>query len=215
MKSSKLFLALIASIALLHAAAATAASIDMDDPRRALGREGDIRVDAQLVRDTVSPGVPIGITYQIQNLSASTVAVAAKVSDASYDEDTRTITLALGSEVPPDGNLPQMVLIAPGEKRVLQSAATPMLKPAATRTAFAATPRYVQVKVAIMRNVEPFATLIQKQDGRTKQRLSDELFEKWFECNDTIFLNSIPVEYVPPVQTDVESRTSGRTRGGF
>ncbi len=216
MKSSKLFLALIASIALLHAAAATAASIDMDDPRRALGREGDVRIDAQLVRDTVSPGVPIGITYQIQNLSQSPVAVASKVSDASYDEDTRTITLAVGSEVPPDGNMPQMVLIAPGEKKILQSAATPMLKPAATRAAFAATPRFVQVKVAIMRNVQPFVALIQKQDGRTKRRLSDDLFEKWFECNDTIFLNSIPVEYVPPVPTDLESRGGARTsRGRF
>jgi hypothetical protein len=194
MKSTKLFL--FASIALIPAGAVAAAGIDMNDPRRALGRAGDVRVDAQLVRDSVSPGTPIGVTYQIQNLSASTVAVAAKVSDASYDEDTRTITVAVGSEVPPDGNMPQMVVIAPGEKKVLQTAATPRFG-ASARTGFAAPPRYVQVKVAIMRNVEPFAALIQTQDGRTKRRLSDELFEKWFECNDTIFLNSVPVQFVP------------------
>jgi hypothetical protein len=197
MKSSKLFLALTASIALLHTAAATAAGIDMDDPKRALGRAGDVRIDAQLVNDTVSPGAPIGITYQIQNLSTSTVAVAAKVSDASYDADTRTITLTVGSEVPPDGNMPQMVVIAPGEKKVLQTAATPKLSAQVMRSSFAAAPRFVQVKVAIMRNLEPFAQLIEAQDGRTKRRLSDELFEKWFECNDTIFLNSVPVQFVP------------------
>ena len=214
MKSSKLFLALVTSIVLMHAAAATAANIDMDDPRRALGREGDVRVDAQLIRDTVTPGTPIGITYQIQNFSGSTVAIASRVSDASYDEDTRTITLAVGAEVPPDGDMPQMIVIAPGEKKVLQAAATPALKAAATRSTFAATPRFVQVKVAILRNVQPFVALIQKQDGRTKQRLSDELFDQWFESNDTIFLNSVPVQYVPPQASDVESR-SGRTARGF
>lgn len=197
MKSSRLFLALLAVITLIHAAAATAGSIDMNDPKRALGREDDVRIDAQLVRDTISPGAPIGITYQIQNLSGTNVAVAAKVSDASYDADTRTITLAVGSEVPPDGNMPQMVIIAPGEKKVLQTAATPKLSAQTMRGALAAAPRFVQVKVAIMRNLEPFAQLIKTQDGRTKRRLSDELFEKWFECNDTIFLNSVPVQFVP------------------
>jgi hypothetical protein len=216
MKSSRLFLALIASITLIHAAAATAGSIDMDDPKRALGREGDVRVDAQLVRDTVSPGAPIGITYQIQNFSTSPVAVAAKASDASYDADTRTITLALGSEVPPDGNMPQMVVIPPGEKKVFQAAATPKLSAQAMRSSFAVTPRFVQVKVAIMRNVEPFAQLIQTQDGRTKRRLSDELFETWFECNDTIFLNSVPVQFVPGgAGAGSAESASNRSTGGF
>lgn len=215
MKSSKLFLALVASIALIHAAAATAASIDMDDPKRALGRAGDVRIDAQLVRDTVSPNSAIGITYQIQNLSAAPVAVASKVSDASYDADTRTITLSVGSEVPPDGNMPQMVLIAPGEKKVLQAAATPKLSATIIRSSLAMSPRYVQVKVAIMRNVEPFAALIQAQDGRTKRRLSDELFEKWFECNDTIFLNSVPVQYVPSGHGGAAESASNRSMGGF
>lgn len=215
MKSSKWFLALIASIILVHAAAASAAGIDMDDPKRALGRAGDVRIDAQLVRDEVSPGAPIGITYQIQNLSTTRVAVAAKVSDASYDADTRTITLAVGSEVPPDGNMPQMIVIAPGEKKVLQAAATPKLSASAMRSSLAVTPRFVQVKVAIMRNVEPFAELISSQDGRTKRRLSDELFEKWFECNDTIFLNSVPVEFVPNRSTGAAESASARSMGGF
>jgi len=66
---------------------------------------------------------------------------------------------------------------------------------AAYRSSAAATPRYVQVKVAIMRDVLPFLPLIQKQDGRARQPISDELFDKWFECNDTIFLNSVPVHF--------------------
>ena len=216
MKSSKLFSAIIAVITLIHAAAAAAAGIDMDNPRRALGRAGDVRIDAQLGRETVSPGAPIGVTYQIQNLSAATVAIAAKVSDASYDADTRTITVAVGSEVPPDGNMPQMVVIAPGEKKVLQTMATPKLSAQAMRSSFAVTPRFVQVKVAIMRNVEPFSALIQAQDGRTKRPLPDELFEKWFECNDTIFLNSVPVQFVPsPAAGGAADSGGSRAVGGF
>lgn len=216
MKSSKWFLALLASIILIHAAAAAAANIDMDDPKRLLGRAGDVRVDAQLVRDTVSPGAPIGITYQIQNFSNAPVAVAMKVSDASYDGDTRTITLAIGSEVPPDGNMPQMVVIAPGEKKVLQAAATPKLSAQAMRAQLGLAPRFVQVKVAILRNVEPYAQLIASQDGRTKRRLSDELFDRWFESTDTIFLNSVPVQFVPGSSTGIaESSASARPAGGF
>jgi len=213
MKSWRLFA--ITSIAFLQAATAGAASINMDDPRRALGRAGDVRIDAQLVRETVSPGSPVGVTYQVQNLSTSSVAVAAKVSDASYDAETRTITLAVGSEVPPDGNMPQMVIIAPGEKKVLQAAATPRLSASAMRGPFALTPRYVQVKVAILRNLQPFTALIETQDGRTKRRLSDELFEKWLECNDTIFLNSVPVEFVPAMRGGGAESASARSMGSF
>jgi hypothetical protein len=194
MKSFRFLLALSTFIA---AAAVSAASIDMTDPRRALGREDGVRVDAQLLRETVSPGVPIGITYQIENLSESAIAIATKVADSSYDEESRTITLSVGSEVPPDGNMPQMIVIAPGEKKVLQAGATPVLRAANARKAFSAFPRFVQVKVAILRNIRPFATLLEKQDGRSKQRLTDEQFDQWFESNDTIFLNTVPVHYTP------------------
>lgn len=194
MKSFRFSLALSTVFA---AAAVSAASIDMTDPRRALGRENGIRVDAQLLRETVSHGVPIGITYQIENLSQSSIAIATKVADTSYDEDSRTITLSVGSEVPPDGNMPQMIVIAPGEKKVLSAGATPVLRAANSRNAFSSFPRFVQVKVAILRNIRPFAKLLEKQDGRSRQRLTDEQFDQWFESNDTIFLNTVPVHYTP------------------
>src|SRR6185436_9459580 len=116
MTSKTAILALAAST-LLTTAAANASGIDMNDPRRALGRENDVRIDAQLVQDTVTPGTAIAVTYQIQNFSASPVAVADKLTDASYDEDARTITIGIGSEVPGDGSLPHLVIVAPGEKK--------------------------------------------------------------------------------------------------
>lgn len=200
-------LALVATS--LVAAAASAATIDMNNPHRALAREGNVRIDAQLMRDTVASGSPVIITYQIHNQSETPVAVADKVIDARYDEDSRTIVLGVGSEVPDDGNLPHMTLVAPGEKVVLTASATPLLRAAAVRQEFAVVPRYVQVKVALLRDVEPYRNLIEKQDGRTRQRLSDELFDQWFVSNETIFLNTIPVRFQSPGVSELERRQGG------
>jgi hypothetical protein len=194
-KPSRLFYALIAAIALIHTAAASAGSINMDDPRRVVGREDDVRIDAQLTEDTVSPGSLVGVTYQIRNLGTTPVAVADKIASASYDADTLTITLAVGSEVPQDGKMPHLVTIAAGETKVFRTGATPMLAPAMTRGGMSG-PRYVQVKVSILRDLVPFASLIAQQ-ARGSQTLSDELFDQWFESNDTILLNTVPIRFSP------------------
>ena len=184
---SKLFSALLTATALTHAVAVFADAIDMNDPRRTVGREENVRVDAQLVRDTVTPGTPIGVTYQIENLSDAPVAIADRVAEATYDADTYTITVAIGSEIPQDGKMPRITTIAPGEKKVFRAGVTPML--GATTRSPMAVPRYVQVKVSILRDLAPFAKV------GASATLSDELFDKWFEANDTIFLNSIPVRF--------------------
>ena len=200
MKPSRLIFPLIAAIVLLPSA--FAGDIDMDDPRRTVGREGNVRVDAQLIQDTVSPGSPIGVTYQIENSGTTPVAVADKVSDATYDTDSRTITVSIGSEVPSDGKMPRVVMVAPGEKKVFRIGVTPSLGAAAARSSLAP-PRYVQIKVSILRNLAPFAHLIARQTGAA-QALPDDLFDRWFESNDTIFLNAVPVRF-----------SSRRNPGGF
>lgn len=205
MRARNLFAATIVALA---STAASAASIDMNDPRRSVGREDDIRIDAQLMTDTVSHGSPVSVTWQIQNFTAVPVAVATRVVDATYDEDSRTITLAIGSEVPPDGRMPAMVLVEPGEKKVFRAAATPAIHAASLRPA-AGGPRFVQVKVSILRDLTPFLALIRSQPPAARQQeLSDELFERWFESTDTIFLNSLPVQWSARANrlVDVEHR---------
>ncbi|HYC58698.1 MAG TPA: hypothetical protein VEK79_03955 [Thermoanaerobaculia bacterium] len=197
MKRSGLFAALLTTLTLT--AFASADSIDMDDPRRTVGREDNVRIDAQLVKDTVTPGSPIGVTWQIENLSANPIAVADKVADATYDADTQTITFAIGAEVPQDGKMPHVVTVKPGEKKLFRSGAIPALSAAATRTSLAP-PRYVQVKVSILRDPAAFA------NTRADEVLSDELFDKWFEANDSIFLNAVPVRF--------SSRESGHNFAG-
>ena len=209
MRSTRLLLALSAAIVTLHAAAVSAADpIDMNDPRRALGREDDVRVDATILHETVTSGSPISITYQIQNLTAMPVAIAPKSTDVSYDPDTLTITVGLGSEVPADGAMPAITMIKPGEKMTFSAAATPLIPLGASASPYAPKPRYVQLKVSILRDIAPFAAI------PAKQPLSDELFDKWLSGNDTILLNAIPVRYTPRARssTDVEHRGS---RGMF
>ena len=122
MRSSKPFFAAVAAT-VIGTATAVAAHVDFNDPKRALGREGDVRVDAQLARDTVSPNAPVTVTYQIENLSRATVAVADKIFDITFDPDARTITFSIGAEVPPGPNMPHLAIIKPGEKRVLTGGA--------------------------------------------------------------------------------------------
>lgn len=193
--------------AMVVSGAAGAASIDMNDPLRAKARENNVRIDAQLVTGTIAPGAPVGVTWQIQNESDVTVAVATRVVDATYDADSQTITLAIGSEVPKDGNMPQMVLVAPGETKVFRASATPAIAPAAFRGTGRVAPRLVQIKVSLLRELEPFLPLIRTANT---QRLSDELFERWFESTDTILLNTLPVQWSPRANrvADVERRSA-------
>jgi hypothetical protein len=192
MRSSKLFL----TIAVFNVAAAYAAHVDMNDPRRALGREDDIRVDAQLIHETVSSGSPLGVTYQIENLSSDPIAVADKVCDVSYDADSRTITVSLGSEVPKAGTMPHLVTIRAGQKKTFTIGAILHVAMPAVRSPFAALPRFVQIKVNFLRDLGPFRTLIDQQaKSAASIELTDAQFDHWLESNDTIFLNAIPVQY--------------------
>jgi len=197
MESSKPFFAAVA-ISVIGAATASGARIDFKDPRRALGREGNIRIEAELAEDTVAANAPIHVTYQIENLSKATVAVADKVLDAGFDLDSRTVTLSIGAEVPPGPNMPHLVTINAGEKRVLTGGTLLHLTVQTLRTPWTAVPRYVQIKVVLLRDVTPFARLIEQQNRSVGPvPLPDEMFDHWVENSDSVFLNTIPVYWRP------------------
>ncbi len=197
MKSPRLFLFLVVTIVVLYAAGARADGVDMTDPRRALGREDDVRVDAQLLQDTLSSSAPLSIRYQIENFSDAPVAVADKVSDLTYDSETATITFSIGAEVPKNGAMPHLVLVAPGEKKVLNSGGIVQVAVPNVRSPFVVVPRFVQIKVNVLRDLAPFGELIARQAAavKTPQTLSDAQFDHWVEANDAIFLNAIPVRW--------------------
>ena len=102
---------------LLVAAACASAPVNMNEPRRLVGTENDVRIDAEVIGDQLSPTTRLPIKYDITNNRATPIAVADLVPETTYDPDTQTVTVSLGAEVPGEQLLPRLLLIAPGEKK--------------------------------------------------------------------------------------------------
>jgi hypothetical protein len=189
---------------LVVAAAAQAAKVDMRDPRRAVGREDDVRVDAELGQDSVSSHTTLGVTYQIQNLTEAPIAFADKISEASYDPDTGTITVAFGAEVPNGAAMPHLVVIAPGEKKTFRGSGAVTIMTPNVRTPWLPIPRFVQIKVTLLRDVKAFTALIERQNKTTAAPpLDDASFDRWVDAVGSVYLNPIPVRW------DGKSRGNG------
>ena len=194
MKSLRASIAL--AVFLIAAAAHAANKVDMRDPRRAVGREDDVRVDAELVQDSVSQHSKIGVVYQIQNLTQSPIALADKISDATYDSDTQTITVSFGAEVPDGATMPHLVVIAPGETKTFHGCGSLNIPTPNVRSPWTPLPRFVQVKVTVLRDLEPFAALIEQQNKTTAAPpLSNDGFDRWVNSVASVFLNPIPVRF--------------------
>jgi hypothetical protein len=163
-----------------------AAKIDMSDPRRAVATSDGIRIDAELTSDAVSPGLPIAIRYRIENSSPRPIAVAEKRCETEYDAESRTLTLSVGLEIPIAGQMPRLAIVQSGQKRTLVAAASftgPVV------------PRYVQIRVNLLRDVTPFLAIAEHQ------RLDDAQFDRWIDSNESIELNAVPVHYRPALMT--------------
>lgn len=171
-----------------------AARIDMNDPRRALATDDDLRIDAQLADDSIGSGSSVNITFQVENNTRRPVAIANKVTDSSYDPESQTVTVSIGAEIPNGPLMPRLSIVKAGEKRTFTSVAVVHVVLPSTRSPFIAYPRYVQVKVNLLRDIAPFNELIAQQNA-AQPPLSDSLFETWVQNNDAIFLNTIPVHW--------------------
>jgi hypothetical protein len=195
MKSSRR-IAVAVAVNVLATAAVLAAGIDFKDPRRALGREDDIRVDAQLLQETISAGSPISVTYQIENLTSSPIAIADKVTDASYDPDSQIITISVGAEIPQGVAMPHLTVIPPAEKRTFRTGVAPQFVVANAHSPWARVPRLVQITVNILRDVRPFASLIaQQRTSAPPPMLPNDLLDQWASSVSSVELNSLPVRW--------------------
>jgi hypothetical protein len=215
MKSSPFKFLAVTSLYLLGSLSALAARVDMNDPRRALAREDDVRIDAQLQQQVLFSGSPLTITYQIQNLSPMAVAVADRTTDIDYDPDTSTIVFSIGAEVPEGATMPHLVVIRSGEKHVFSAGGVVHIATPHVRTPWTLVPRYVQVKVVILRNLTQFASLIETQMKTSVQPpLPNEMFDPWVEGSDAVFLNPIPVYWNVAPSRGVTAESASAEAGG-
>src|SRR5947199_4841302 len=189
-------IAVAVTVFLLVSSTLRAAGVDFKDPRRALGREDDIKVDAQMLQETLSPGSPISVTYQIENLTPSPIAVADKVADATFDADSLTITVSIGAEIPPGTSMPHLTTIAPGQTRAFRIGASPQILVADARSQLGHVPRFVQIVVNVLHDIKPFAKLIEQQ-MRTAAAppLPNTLFDTWVASVSSVELNVLPIRW--------------------
>jgi hypothetical protein len=189
-------IAVAVAVFLLVSSTLHAAGVDFKDPRRALGREDDIRVDAQMLQETLSPGSPISVTYQVENLTSAPIAIADKIADATFDADSQTITVSIGAEIPAGRAMPHLTVIAAGQTHAFRiGASTQVLIPNA-KSPWAHVPRFVQITVNVLRDLKPFANLIAQQaQSAAAPPLPNELFDTWVASVSSVELNILPVRW--------------------
>jgi hypothetical protein len=184
------------AVFLLVSSTARAAGVDFKDPRRALGREDDIRVDAQMLQETLTPGSPISVTYQVENLTTAPIAIADKIADATFDADSQTITVSIGAEIPAGTTMPHLVTIAAGQKRAFRIGASAQVLIPNARSPLARVPRFVQITVNVLRDLKPFAKLIAQQtESAAAPPLPNELFDTWVASVSSVELNVLPIRW--------------------
>jgi hypothetical protein len=197
----------VALLTIMAAACASTGPVDLEQFRRVVGTENDVRIDAQIYGEALSASVVIPVRYDITNNRQSTIAVADMVSETSWDADAQTITVTIGSEVPGATLLPRLISIAPGEKKSFATSAHVNVLIAAD-SLNRRPPNAMRLKLNFLGDTEPFAQLVNlTQKGLYDPKLADELFPKWLERNETVYTNTLPMRWtVTPVEQTPASR---------
>jgi hypothetical protein len=192
------------------AGCASTPSVDLEEPRRVVGTEERVRIDAQIFGDVLSQTSSIRMTYDITNERATPIAVADLIPEAAYDPETQTVTVTIGSEVPGAQLLPRLVSIGPGEKKNFSAVARVTILMGSAATPLTRFPNALRLKVNFLNDTEPFRQLIGIQERAVMSpTLADELFPKWLEKNETLYTNTVPMRWRGTAPDDM---MGGRTR---
>lgn len=204
------------TIALFAVGCATTKPVNLKEPRRVVGTENDVRIDAEIDADRLSPSQTIKLKYDITNQRAMPIAIADIVPESTYDAETRTVTIGIGTEVPGEQMLPRLMVIAPGERKTFVAAANVHLLIGSGP--FVAVPNALRLKVNFLGDTSPFAKLISiPERGVHDPKLASELFPKWLEQNETVVTSSVPMRWAGQVDESiapVDSRARRRRGPG-
>jgi hypothetical protein len=171
----------------------------MAEPRRIVGTENSVRVDAQVTGEAVFPGAQIPVTYEITNQRSTAIAIAELIPETSYDAETRMFTVQIGAEVPGNETLPRLVEIAAGEKKTFSTIArlSGVFPPRSADPREATRPAEFRLKVNFLGDTHPFRQLIGiKETAVADAKLADELFPIWLERNEAVYTNTIPMRWM-------------------
>lgn len=207
------------TVILLAAGCATTKPVNLKEPRRVVGTDNDVRIDAQIDIDRLTPSQTINLKYDISNQRQSPIAIADIMPESSYDPETRTVTIGIGTEVPGEQLLPRLVVVAPGEKKTFIAAARiNILIPAGAPNPFIAYPNALRLKVNFLDDTEGFAKLISIPERAVHDPgLAAELFPKWLERNESVITSTVPMRWTGNIddqQAPVDSRARRRRGPG-
>ena len=186
----------VPSLALLLAAACATAPVNMKEPRRLVGTENDVRIDAEIIGDQLAPNARLPIKYDITNNRQTPIVVADLIPDTTYDAETQTITISLGAEVPGEQFLPRLLLIPAGEKKSFTAnAAVKVIMPGGPNP-FMKFPNAMRLKLNFLSDPKPFVKLIDIPEHAVHDpKLAAELFPKWVEGNESVYTNALPMRW--------------------
>jgi hypothetical protein len=205
---------LAAAIFLLAACSTTlrTSPVNQDEPRRVVGTDNDVRVDAEIFGDQLGSSVTIPLKYDVTNSRKLAIAIADMVPETNYDEETQTVTVNIGSEVPGAMLVPRLISIAPGQKKSFSTVArVNILVPSGTPVS--RIPRAMRLKVNFLDDTTQFEHLIaMTEKGINDPKMADELFPKWLERNETVYTNALPMRWTMP-QQDEAPAPARRRRG--
>jgi len=170
------------------------ASVDMEEESRVLGFENGVRVDALFFGLTGSGrSSTISVTYEIENQRSASIAFAEIVPLSSFDSETGTFSVIVGSEVPGQEMLPRLIEIKPGERLSFSTSAR-LVVPAIDPELRGMPPRDVQLKAVYLEDVEPFRELVGIPEVAVRDpKRADELFLPWVEGTRSVTTNAVPL----------------------
>lgn len=193
----------------------------MAAPRRIVGTEAAVRIDAQVSGDQIASGSQVPITYEITNQRETAIAVAELNPDTTYDAESRTFTVSIGSEVPGNTMLPRLISIAPGEKKTFSAMARiiHVLPPRNVDPLVRMAPASFRLKLNFLGDTEPFHELIGiPQVSVADAALADKLFPLWLDRNEVVYTNTIPMQWTvqprDPGDASVQRAPVRRRPGG-
>ncbi|HEY5609759.1 MAG TPA: hypothetical protein VIL97_01020 [Thermoanaerobaculia bacterium] len=209
------FLVLIAFMA--FGCASSQPHIDKGEPKRVLGREGDVRIDAQIFNARLTPNSAVEVRYEIENFRSHPIAVADLLPETTYDIESRTITVKLGSEVPGNEFLPRLLQVNSGEKKAFSAGARVNIRlPAGDSSSpFVPFPRYLRVQLHFLGDVKPFEPLVDIPERAVHDpEMANSLFPAWIENLESVTTNTIPIEWSSTGDfgsgSDATTRSPGR-----
>jgi hypothetical protein len=191
---SAAFILWLAACASGGAAGPGVEGVDLNEPRRVVGTERSVRIDAQISAEEIRPGGSVPVTWTITNDRPTAIAIADLVTETSWDGEAHLFTVTIGSEVPGNELLPRLIEIAPGGRRTFNGVARLTLVGA--RRAFDPLQAGLRLKLNFLGDVAPFRQLVGiEENALADAKLADALFPLWLERNEVVYTNAVPMRW--------------------